>query len=77
MEVTGQAPAVVTERSDLGTTLSTQQILDLPLSLSGGLRDNLSFTILTPGTVFNNGNDNSLRIGGGLIRGPEHDAGRR
>ncbi len=69
VEVTGQAPAVVTERSDLGTTLSTQQILDLPLSLSGGLRDNLSFTILTPGTVFNNGNDNSLRIGGGLSAG--------
>ena len=69
VEVTGQSPAVVTERSDLGTTLSTQQILDLPLSLSGGLRDNLNFTILTPGTVFNNGNDNSLRIGGGLSAG--------
>jgi hypothetical protein len=69
VEVTGSAPVVVTERSDLGSTLSSKEILDLPLTLGGGLRDNLSFTILTPGTVFNTGNDNSLRIGGGLSAG--------
>src|SRR6185437_11458533 len=67
--VTGEAPPVVSDRSDLGTVLNTKTILDLPLSLGGGLRDNLAFTILTPGTVFNFGNDNSLRIGGGLSAG--------
>jgi len=51
IEVTGNAPPVVSERSDLGTTLDSKQILALPLSLNGGLRDNLSFTILSPNTV--------------------------
>src|SRR6185312_15769065 len=69
IEVTTAAPLVVTERSDLGMTLKTKEILDLPLSLGGGLRDNLNFALLTPGTVFDRGNDNSLRIGGGLSAG--------
>ena len=69
VEVTAAAPVVVSERSDLGTVMSSKEIIDLPLSLGGGLRDNLAFTILTPGTVFNYGNDNSLRIGGGLAAG--------
>ena len=66
VEVTAAAPVVVSERSDLGTVMSSKEIIDLPFSLGGGLRDNLAFTILTPGTVFNSGNDNSLRIGGGF-----------
>jgi hypothetical protein len=69
VDVTGVAPVVVSERSDLGTVMNSKEIIDLPLSLGGGLRDNLAFTILTPGTVFNTGNDNSLRIGGGLAAG--------
>jgi hypothetical protein len=69
VDVTGVAPVVVSERSDLGTVMNSKEIIDLPLSLGGGLRDNLAFTILTPGTVFNYGNDNSLRIGGGLAAG--------
>jgi hypothetical protein len=69
IEVTSAAPLVVTERSDLGMNLKTKEILDLPLSLGGGLRDNLNFALLTPGTVFDRGNDNSLRIGGGLSAG--------
>ena len=69
VEVSGAAPVVVTERSDLGTVIDSKTILDLPLAVSGGLRDNLTFAILTPGTVFDNGNDNSLRIGGGLSAG--------
>lgn len=69
VEVTGTAPVVQSDRSDLGTTLNSKTIIDLPLSLGGGLRDNLAFTLLTPGTVFNSGNDNSLRIGGGLSAG--------
>jgi hypothetical protein len=69
VNVTAAAPVVVSERSDLGTVMNSKEIIDLPLSLGGGLRDNLAFTILTPGTVFNNGNANSLRIGGGLSAG--------
>lgn len=69
MDVTSAAPIVVADRTDLGTVMSTQEILDLPLSLSGGLRDNLSFTVLTPGVVLTPGNNNSLRIGGGLGMG--------
>ena len=70
IEVTSVAPVVVTERSDLGTVVTTKTIIDLPLSLSGGLRDNLAFTVLTPGTVLSSpGDNNSLRIGGGLSAG--------
>ena len=69
VEVSAIAPVVQSDRSDLGTTLTSRTIIDLPLSLGGGLRDNLAFTLLTPGTVFNSGNDNSLRIGGGLSAG--------
>lgn len=69
IDVTSAAPLVVTERSDLGTTMTTKEITDLPLALGGGLRDNLNFTLLTPGTVLDRGNDNSLRIGGGLSAG--------
>ena len=69
IEVSGNASPVVSERTDLGTTLDSQQILALPLSLNGGLRDNLNFTILSPNTVLSAGNDNSLRIGGGLGMG--------
>jgi Carboxypeptidase regulatory-like domain len=69
VEVTGSAAVVQTDRSDLGQVLNSKEIIDLPLSLGGGLRDNLNFALLTPGTVFNFGNDNSLRIGGGLSAG--------
>src|SRR5581483_8278112 len=69
VEVTAAAPVVVSERSDLGAVMNSKTIIDLPLAVAGGLRDNLTFTILTPGVVFNNGNDNSLRIGGGLSAG--------
>jgi Carboxypeptidase regulatory-like domain len=66
VEVNTEAPIVVSDRSDLGTVFDTQEILKLPLSPSGGLRDNFSFTILNPATVMTPGNDNSLRVGGGL-----------
>jgi len=70
VEVTAAAPPVVSERSDLGAVVTTKTIIDLPLSLSGGLRDNLAFAILTPGTVLSSpGDNNSLRIGGGLSAG--------
>jgi hypothetical protein len=69
VEVTGEAPPIVSERSDLGLVVNTKTINDLPLTLSGGLRDNLAFTILTPGVIYNQGDANTLRIGGGLSAG--------
>ena len=70
VEVSAAASPVVSERSDLGTVVTTKTIIDLPLSLSGGLRDNLAFAILTPGVVLTSpGDNNSLRIGGGLSAG--------
>ena len=73
VEVTGAAPLLQTETSDLGKVMNTKEIIDLPLALGGGLRDNLAFAVLTPGTVYDatgtNSGGNSLRIGGGLSGG--------
>lgn len=73
VEVTSDAPLLQTERSDLGKVMNTKEIIDLPLALGGGLRDNLAFALLTPGTVYDssgsNSGGNSLRIGGGLSGG--------
>src|ERR1700761_7781964 len=41
IEVSADASPVESERSDLGAVLTSKQIIDLPLSLGGGLRDNL------------------------------------
>lgn len=38
-----------TETSDMGTTISPEAIKDLPLSLSGDMRNPLNFLIFTPG----------------------------
>ena len=73
IEVTGAVPLLQTQTTDLGKVMDTKEITDLPLALGGGLRDNLAFSILTPGTVYdatgNNSGGNSLRIGGGLSGG--------
>ncbi len=66
VEVNAAAPLVQTERTDLGKVFGAQTIQDLPLTLSGGLRNNLSFVLLTPGVTVTPGQDLSLRIGGGL-----------
>jgi len=52
--VTGDAPTVETETSDIGTVVTTKQVLDLPLALGSGqssLRSPESFVFLTPGTI--------------------------
>ncbi|MDQ2776441.1 MAG: carboxypeptidase-like regulatory domain-containing protein, partial [Acidobacteriota bacterium] len=45
VEVTSDAPLLQTERSDLGKVMNTKEIIDLPLALGGGLRDNLAFAV--------------------------------
>jgi carboxypeptidase family protein len=47
--VTEQALALDTASSDTGTTVSRRQILDLPVPLTGSMRNPLNFVILTPG----------------------------
>ena len=47
------APALLqTDRTDVGSTLTTHEILDLPLSLTGGLRDTKSGTNQFHGGLF-------------------------
>src|SRR5882757_3383091 len=44
------APASVeTQTSDIGTTITPQEIKDLPVSLSGDMRNPLNFVLFTPG----------------------------
>jgi len=47
--VTEQALALDTATSDTGTSVSRRQILDLPVPLTGSMRNPLNFVILTPG----------------------------
>jgi len=52
--VIADAPTVQTETSDIGTVVTTKQVLDLPLALGSGqsaLRSPESFVFLTPGTI--------------------------
>ncbi|MGH9628369.1 MAG: carboxypeptidase regulatory-like domain-containing protein, partial [Bryobacteraceae bacterium] len=66
VEVTAAAPLLQTDRTDLGKVISSRAILDLPLFLGGGLRNNLAFVNLVPGVQGDVGNP---RIGGGLLAG--------
>ncbi len=66
IEVTATAPLLQTERTDLGKVIPSRAILDLPLFLGGGLRNNLAFVNLVPGVQGDPGNP---RIGGGLLSG--------
>lgn len=47
--VTQQALALDTATSDTGTSVSSRQILNLPVPLTGSMRNPLNFVILTPG----------------------------
>ncbi|MGH9584946.1 MAG: carboxypeptidase regulatory-like domain-containing protein, partial [Bryobacteraceae bacterium] len=47
--VTANSAAVESQTSDIGTTITPQEIKDLPLPMSGDMRNPLSFVLLTPG----------------------------
>src|SRR5579884_3741150 len=52
--VTGGAPTVEAETADVGTVVTTKQVLDLPLALGStvqSMRSPEAFVFLTPGTV--------------------------
>ncbi len=52
--VKANAAALETETSDIGTTISPQEMKDLPVSLSGDMRNPLNFVTLTPGVSWLN-----------------------
>ena len=52
--VAGDAPTIETETSDIGTVVTTKQVLDLPLALGSNvsnMRSPEAFVFLTPGAV--------------------------
>lgn len=49
--VSADTAGVDTETSDIGTAISPEEIKDLPLSLSGDMRNPLNFVLLTPGVA--------------------------
>ncbi|HZU25520.1 MAG TPA: TonB-dependent receptor, partial [Bryobacteraceae bacterium] len=68
--VTGGAPTVEAETADVGTVVTTKQVLDLPLALGStvqSMRSPEAFVFLTPGTVgpgTNGGGSNGATTGG-------------
>ncbi len=70
VEVSGDAPTVEAETSDIGSVVTTKQVLDLPLALGStvqAMRSPEAFVFLTPGTVgpgTNGGGSNGATTGG-------------
>ena len=59
-------PLLDMQGTNLGKIVPTNVIRDLPLFISGGIRSNLAFVILTPGVI---GSASNPRIAGGLLDG--------
>ncbi len=66
VEVTAATPLLDVQGTNLGKIIPKNAIKDLPLFISGGLRANLAFVVLTPGVI---GSSTNPRIGGGLLDG--------
>ena len=66
VEVTAVTPLLDLQGTNLGKIIPKNAIRDLPLFISGGLRANLAFVVLTPGVI---GANTNPRIGGGLLDG--------
>lgn len=47
--VSAAAAAVETQTSDIGTTITPEEIKDLPVTLSGDMRNPMNFVLFTPG----------------------------
>lgn len=68
IEVVADAPAVETATSDLGTTVSRDQVVDLPLAVSGNMRHPGAFVFLAPGVT---GDTSNTQINGSQSRSKE------
>ncbi len=56
VEVSGAAPLIESSTSDLGTIIDSKQVADLPLSVSGNMRNPEAFVFLAPGVTGDTGN---------------------
>ncbi len=68
VEVSAAAVMLETQGTNLGKTIPTEAINDLPLFISGGLRSTMAFIVLTPGVLGGLASTNP-RISGGLTSG--------
>jgi hypothetical protein len=72
--VEANGPALDTQSSDVGTSISQQQVDDLPLATGTALRSLTTLTFLTPGAVGpgTNGGTFDTKIGGGQTLGSDN-----
>ena len=87
VDVTAAAALLQTDRTDVGSVLTSSEINNLPLTLSGGLRSPTAFVALAPGVANiaqSGGGDIGIRIAGGmcddtsqLVDGGEMMSGRQ
>jgi hypothetical protein len=68
VEVTAAAPALEANTSDVGTVVGRAMVMDLPLSVSGNMRNPESFIFLAPGVT---GDANNTQINGSQSRAKE------
>ncbi|MGI8770048.1 MAG: carboxypeptidase regulatory-like domain-containing protein [Acidobacteriaceae bacterium] len=72
--VSGNAAAVETQTSDIGTVITPEEIKNLPVSLSADMRNPLNFVVLAPGVYGSTPGatpDYRLHISGGASYGDE------
>jgi hypothetical protein len=72
--VEANGPALDTQSSDVGTSISQQQVEDLPIATGSALRSLTMLTFLTPGAVGpgTNGGTFDTKIGGGQTLGSDN-----
>jgi hypothetical protein len=72
--VEANGPALDTQSSDVGTSISQQQVEDLPIATGTALRGLTQLTFLTPGAVGpgTNGGTEYTKIGGGQTFGSDN-----
>ena len=68
VEVTSAAAALDTATSDVGTVVTQRMVMDLPLSVSGNMRNPEAFIFLTPGVA---GDASNTQINGSQSRAKE------
>ncbi len=68
VEVEAATPLLESGTSELGTVVDQKQVQDLPLSVSGNMRNPESFALLTPGVT---GDVTNTQINGSQSRGKE------
>lgn len=68
VEVTASGPALAASSSEIGTTISRERVLDLPLAVSGNMRNPEAFLFLSPGVT---GDTSNTQINGSQSRAKE------